>query len=484
MKRILYIALILIGVNTSLDSFAQVILNGEAEIRKVKLEKVENHLKIRMDIDVSPAAIKSNREMRFTPQLRTESNTLNLPAVIVTGRKRQIYRDRNPKYFTQENNMLVVPKRKKDIQFINYDTAVEFESWMDGAELVIVEQECGCATTLLSADDHLLEKFEVPIIVRPSLAYVQPEVERKTREIEATAYLDFPVNRTDIQLNYRRNSNEIYTIRESIDKVISEKDIEISSILLTGHASPEGPYANNERLARARTQALKEYLIQVYPQLGESTIKVDFIAENWAGLREMIEESTLESKADLLNIIDTTLDLEARERKLKSFRGGTIYRQIANNMFPALRNTNYKIEYVIRDYSPEEARRLVWTSPQLLSLEEIFSVSKLYDWKSSEFSELFEIAVRLYPQNSIANINASTSALVKKDLTRAKVHLERVVPEERDGMYYNNLGVYYLLREDFKTAEKHLETALNKGCINAEENLRQTRLKIRQLERR
>lgn len=484
MKKIIYIALILIGVNTSIDSFAQVVLNGEAEISDVRLDKRANQLRISMEIDVSHAIIKSNRELQLTPLLKSDERILALPSVVVTGRKSQIYRDRNPKYFKNENNLVVVRKGKDEAQFIHYETYIAYEDWMNGAELVVDEDECGCSTVLLANDQHYLDQFIVPITLAPSLSYLQPEIgEVKTREIQASANLDFPVNGVTIQPNYRNNSAEINKIRESLDKVLEDKDVEVSAILLKGHASPEGPYAGNERLARSRTQALRDYLFKVYPQLTAGSIKVDFVAENWDGLKKMVEESHINAKHQVLDIIDSTHDLDLRERKIRFLNGGAVYREMVNNMFPALRNTDYTIEYVIRDFNPEEARELIWTNPQVLSLEEIFAVSKFYDWKSREYSEIFEIAVRLFPHDNTAKINAAVSALVKKDLITAKTYLDRIEDKDRDGNYYNKLGVYYMLSEKYDLAEETLVKAMTKGSTNAEENLRQTRLKIEELQK-
>ena len=57
----------------------------------------------------------------------------------------------------------------------------------------------------------------------------------------------------------------------------------------------------------------------------------------------------------------------------------------------------------------------------------------------------YDIAVRYFPDDDIANINASSAALVRGDLELAWVCLGRV---RENPLAANNLGVYHWLRED------------------------------------
>ena len=480
MKNILYIALLLVSFTTY--SSAQVVLDGKAEVKNVKIEQVEGaKLRINMDVDVTQTPIKSNQELQLTPRFTNGEQVKDLPTLVIAGRKSNIYRKRNPQYFSAEDNALVVRKDKKKAQVLNYSTEVDFESWMNGADLEVVENSCGCATTVLASNDHKLDRFILPpAVLSPYISYIEPAVEeQKNRSIEASAYLDFPVNQTAIRPEFRNNRAELAKISESINKVAQDGDVNVSSIKLTGHASPEGSYAGNERLARLRTEALKNHLITIYPRISPSTFKVDFVAENWEGLIKMLNESTsFTYKHDILRIIEENNNLDVREQKIRALDGGKAYRALVNDYFPALRNTNYEIKYIIRQFTVEEAKEMVWTEPQKLSLEEIYRVSEGYKDDADKYAELFEIAVRLYPTDDIANLNASTSALRVKDLPRAKRYLDRVSPDSQDAEYFNNRGVYSFMIDDYQVAKDFFNKAISKGSTNAQENLKQLENKL------
>ncbi len=78
-----------------------------------------------------------------------------------------------------------------------------------------------------------------------------------------------------------------------------------------------------------------------------------------------------------------------------------------------------KVNYEVRDFSVEEAKEIIKTRPQNLSLNEMFLVANTYP-TGSEFIDVFETAVRMYPQSEIANINAATAALSRNELVSAE----------------------------------------------------------------
>ena len=54
----------------------------------------------------------------------------------------------------------------------------------------------------------------------------------------------------------------------------------ITSLSIKGYASPEGPYANNERLAKGRTEALVDYVRNLY-SFPAGLATTSWEAEDW-----------------------------------------------------------------------------------------------------------------------------------------------------------------------------------------------------------
>lgn len=123
------------------------------------------------------------------------------------------------------------------------------------------------------------------------------------------------------------------------------------------------------------------------------------------------------------DIVVSDMEADKKEQLLKR-QHPAAWRQLLTEVFPALRHSDYRVSYTIRPFSVEEARQLIHTKPQLLSLNEMFLVANTYAPGSQEFNDVFEIAVRMYPQDVTANLNAAITALGKNDLPAAELSRE------------------------------------------------------------
>ena len=231
-----------------------------------------------------------------------------------------------------------------------------------------------------------------------------------------------------------------------------------------GYASPESPYSHNRDLAIGRTAALKNHIKQLY-HFNDSVIVTEYEPEDWKGLRQYVEKSNLVHRSEILGMIDSSLDPDAKEAKIKRTYPEE-YRFLLQNCYPALRHTDYRIDYTIRSFSDvEEIKRIMQTQPQKLSLNEFYLVAQTYEPGSVEFNDVFETAVRMYPNDEIANLNAANSAMQRKDVENAKRYLQKG-GDSPEALYAR--GVYAFLVEDYTVARKQLNEAKNKGVQQAE----------------
>lgn len=105
--------------------------------------------------------------------------------------------------------------------------------------------------------------------------------------------------------------------------------------------------------------------------------------------------------------------------------GGDVYRFMLREWFPALRHSDYLVKYTIRNFTVEEAKELIYTDPRQLSLEEMYRVAQSYEPGTPEFNEVFEIAVRMYPDDPVSNLNAANAALMRRDAEAAHRYLQK-----------------------------------------------------------
>lgn len=471
MKKLRYI-LFALSLPLAVSVSAQELAGSQVRIdnKAISLGS-DTQLLVGMDITV-PADMKitTNSMLTLTPILMEKDSTganKTLPSIYVYGRTRQLVAERTGKIPTDAFE--VIRRDNGEEQIISYTARVPYEKWMNGSDLKMVGTINGCANCLKEENiayvSPILLKRYAP---KPLPTFVKPAAEIKERNEKGNAYLDFPVNQIVIYPNYRRNPFELAEINRTINVVKDNPDTEITGIELHGYASPEGSYANNTRLAEGRSQALKKYIIKEYG-LGEGMFKVESTPEDWSGYRKYIENSDFAKKNEVLAIMDSDeKNLDTKEYRIKAL-DGQMYRTIMNDCYPALRHTDYVIHYTVRPYSVEEAKKLLKTRPQLLSLEEMYLVAQTYEEGTEEFNEVFDIAVRMYPNDPTANINAAAMELKRGNVDQAVRYLER--SDKSTAAAQNNQGVYYLLNGELNKAEECLKKAKELGSAQADANL-------------
>lgn len=485
MKRnIQFIVLVLAALclNTE-DAFAQNrSYSGDIGIEPVRLEQSGDFLYIDMNFILKDVKVRTVHGVDFIPQLVAPANTYNLPKVSVKGKDEYLaYERRLSLMSAKEKRKYVTPylvkkvnKRTNDT--IRYRYVLPYESWMADAKLNVQRDECGCGeSTLMSVqpviDQVKLERFLSPYIVNPHFAYVEPKVEVvKSREIQAECFLDFEVNKINIRPEYMNNPRELAKIRVMIDDLKLDPSIKVNRLDIIGYASPEGTLATNKRLSEGRAMALRDYLASRY-DFPRNQYHIIFGGENWDGLVDALETLDMDYKNEVLDIIKDIPIEKGRETKLMQLRGGVPYRYLLKNVFPSLRVAICKVNYDIKNFNVDEAKEVIKRRPQNLSLNEMFLVANTYPKGSQEFIDVFETAVRMYPDSEIANMNAATAALSRNDLISAERYLKKMESQEYWPEYNNAMGILTLLKGDYELAEEYLNKARELGLDVATDNL-------------
>ena len=224
----------------------------------------------------------------------------------------------------------------------------------------------------------------------------------------------------------------------------------------------------NEQLSKSRAEALKTYL-STHEQIPAKLYNVSFGGENWEGLVKALEASNMKEKTEFFNIIHNTSDIARRKEEIKRVGGGIPYREMLKDLYPALRKVNCRIDYTIANFKVDEGKEIIKTQPQYLSLNEMYLVANTYPKGSDDFIKVFDIAVRMYPDDEVANLNAAAVALSKKDLPDARKYLDK--SNKQTAEYANNNGIYYLLSGNQAQAIVEFTKAAQNGNEAARHNL-------------
>lgn len=465
MKRFAYTLFYMAAFATSALAQAN---SDTLRVVESNVSRVGEDVIVDMKLDLSHIEVGRNRTLVYRPLLMKEDSVAELTPIIVNGRVRHIQYQRLERAEDFPNE-IEIRRENGTEQTLDYHARVPFTDWMNKSEVVMVCDLCGCGWESLQNDRSSL--FPVNLVhepVVPAVLYITPLAEVKVREKSGSAYLDFPVNQTVIRPDYRRNSTELAAIDATIQSVEDDPNATITKVTIKGYASPEGSYANNQRLAEGRSNALLEYVKKLH-DFGDAEFSVSSEPEDWEGLEKRIESSSIADKEEWLAIIRDSepADLDRKEWKLKQL---PTYREVLNTIYPALRHSDYTVEYHIRNFTTDEAREMLYKDPSQLSLEEMYRVAQTYEVGSESYNEVFEIAVRLYPDDPISNLNAANTALLNRNATAARRYLTKAAegPEKRLAE-----GVASWLEGDTDQARSIFESLTDdpKVGVQAKENL-------------
>ena len=195
--------------------------------------------------------------------------------------------------------------------------------------------------------------------------------------------------------------------------------------------------------------------------------------EDWEGLRREVEKRPgLLKQAEVLRIIDECGDdRDACEARFKALNPPEIYQRLLNEMYGPLRRNEYRIEYNVRHYNQEEARQLLKTRPDLLSVAEIHRVADSYGRGTEDYLRALKTAVDTWPEDKAA-LNNYALALLDAGRYDAVVALLQQRAGQ-DGSLINLMGVAYYKAGRLDEAQEAFQKAADAGCADARSNLSQ-----------
>lgn len=431
-------------------------------VENKKVEQTDHNLVVDLTLNMDSLHLRSNQRLVFTPIVRsTGGQERTMPQIIVNGRKQDISYKRYA-HKDYPDDAQVVRRKNGTAQSYEYNAIVPYEEWMKNADVVIAEDLCGCGN-VEEQDQTVIQRLRTPY-----MAYLRPKAEaRKARTEEGRAFIDFPVDKTTLYPDYRNNPRELDKIVNTINLVKEDKNVSITGIEIHGYASPEAPYNYNARLAEGRAKTLTDHVRRLV-NLEDRLFKVTSTPEDWDGLREAVLSSNLEHRQEILDIIDDNkLTPDTRERKIKS-NYPKEYRFMLDTYYPALRHSDYVVSYTVRPFSVEEAKEILRTKPKQLSLEEMYLVAQTYEPGSDEFNEVFQTAVRLYPEDETANLNAACAEIERGDYKAASRYLAKA---GNSPYAAHARGVMAMKQGNDDEARRQFTIAAQGGVKEAQQNL-------------
>lgn len=477
----------------------------EARFILTDAEVAGDSLYLGLKLDFSSIRLNSRTCLHFTPILaNARGGRLELPPVLLSGRRRYRFDRRewalnvNGGKHRAEPYLIQPYKRHSAPRPVSYHIGVPYSVWMGDAALLLRQEVKDCCDLQLLGVDTIsvrlftgqmigrqtapVRQYVEPLITAPSVTYsvrdielyasmlsfLEPTVEHdKKLDEKAVFYIDYPLGSDNILPDYRNNRTELQKLDSLLSPLSAGDYSSMEHIRVCGYASPDGTYIDNERLATSRAGFFASYICSTYG-IPRFRLETTSVAEDWEGLSVLLQSEQPPYAATVLSIIQHAGIFNGREKQLMDLRGGEPYRDMLHRFFPRLRRLEVSVRWNIRAVSEGEAYRLIYTHPEWLSLSEMYGAARYYRPGTEQYREVYEIAAYRFPEDVVANINASSAVMLTGDVKSARAYLQRV---ESDPRSWNNLGVLALMEGNTGEAEEWFRKAVGVEPQKARRNL-------------
>lgn len=373
MKR-LYILAILLFAGAGLNA-----QTGEKiTLKNLRIYESGNNVEVSFTAEIDEAAVYGNDACIFSPVLTDGNYRVSLPAIIVEGKRIEATKSRRMWVSgskTTDTNVVYA----KNGDEIHYQYGVEAQEWMHGGEFRMESAFYGCGDDFI--ENETITARNLDIFPEPEPVEIVTEVKRfKPKSIADSLSVLFPFilpesmfepddpfkiydeerdnsmivyfyqSKHNIDKSYRDNRQTLINLTAAAEMILADPMSKIERVVVAGFSSPEGRFGFNDKLSFNRAVAVKKHLLDT-SGLEDEQIWLYNGAEDWRGLRLLVDRSEMEDKEQILEIIDNipiqdekqnSLRLEA----LKKLNGGKPYRYMFKEYFPLLRNGAFiKIYY-------------------------------------------------------------------------------------------------------------------------------------------
>lgn len=298
----------------------------------------------------------------------------------------------------------------------------------------------------------------------------------KNPTITQKSNIYFVVDQWDIR-PIELKSDEMSAMYRFIDKAAKDSS-EFLRLDIYGYASPEGELTRNARLADNRADAaygvmkdrFKKAKLKISEKKDGFYNRITTNYEDWDGLKQMLQTSSINGKDQALNIINTIGDPDAREAE---FRRLASYDPIYEAYFPKLRRAEINLVVRLKTRADDKIRALALSSPDSLGMEELLYASSLVE-KTEDKLKIYQAYARRFPEDFRGFNNIGYIYIGQGNINGAQAEFEkanRIAPN--NPVVQNNLGVAAALKGNkagassyFNSAGSGPETAYNKGNLS------------------
>ena len=189
------------------------------------------------------------------------------------------------------------------------------------------------------------DSLEFYISSLSSLADAAPHYKMVIRERvvrdKTLALIDFEVGKSSVDSILGCNAGELRRIRRCIGDIFDREELELDSLVISAACSPEGAWASNAVLAKARSAAVRDYVREIFEYGADTLLRTSCIPEDWDRLSAMMMSDSLVSESYRSFFAEEVLTEKNPDRREMKMRGRPGYRYVREKIYPKLRTVGF-----------------------------------------------------------------------------------------------------------------------------------------------
>ena len=394
-------------------------------------------------------------------------------------------------------------------RFTYYDNV----TWRDGMELatvtlVPVGYKCKVTDDVASFSSDIIKKdkgvefdsvllsdgisnISAMISLQGNIA-IAPNNYDKHRGTTVSADIYYPVGQSNLNWNFA--TNQRYNAQHNFNnlKETMLRDGLPKQINITGWASPEGEESANVGVSKNRAEQainlinnmLEEVMRQMaeranvkeedyeyykFRNLKEVVITSTAAGEDWTHFVTMVENSNIEERNSIINVVETQRNLIKREQMIRNM--SLVYRELERDIFPDLRRSQIALYYPEARKPDQELAKTATLTPNNLTFDELMYAAYInYSYPTK--LKYYKWATENHSSEWAAWNNAGAVSYYLADYSETERFLN--VAKEmnpNNPCVLNNLGLLMVANGDYSNAKYYFDEAIQEGSKEAEENL-------------
>lgn len=174
-----------------------------------------------------------------------------------------------------------------------------------------------------------------------TIPFLKPVNAKDSILTERVSPLRFRQGSAQLFRTYMDNDETLEAIDEALNILQYDDRARLSRITIESFTSPEGDPELNRDLSQRRAKTLRDEIVNLHPEISDNQFEIISGVEDWQGLRDLVAQSVMPCRDEILDIIDYTAENSVRKLKLKRLRGGVPYNSLIDLYCPLLRDTCY-----------------------------------------------------------------------------------------------------------------------------------------------